>query len=151
MFFEFKGTLADLLPTCMWKILINTFGFSIGLFIQKKKREREQKHGILGGLVSGVRFGMQLSETTDIHWPSISSFLFPHQCIPPPSGSYTLTHSPANSVAHSPLCLFCAGVATSLESAVLSLFFRREEGRNTLTEKAVFHSQCLETYKCTHM
>lgn len=54
MFFKSGGTLADLSPTCIWTLLINSFLFFIGLFVQKKKkkkqgervREREKKHGI---------------------------------------------------------------------------------------------------------
>lgn len=56
--------------------LINTFGFSMVLFAQKKKkREKEQQRSILGGLVSGIRFGMHLSEATDL-----PRFLHPHFC-----------------------------------------------------------------------
>lgn len=77
--------------------------------------------------------------------PSISSSL----SSPAYPYDFRLSHTPsgasANSVAHSPLCLFCAGVVTSLDSAVLCLFFRRGEGHNTLTEKTVFHSHSLET------
>lgn len=84
------------------------------------------------GLVSGIRFGLLLSGTTAI--PQSSS-----AC---PSSLWAL----ANSEAHSPLCLLCAGVPTSPNNAALCLFFRREEGRDTLTGKAVFFSCSVETH-----
>lgn len=72
--------------------------------------------------------------------------LFSSSDLPIPPPLLTLSWALANSVAHSPLCLFCAGVITSLKNAALCLFLRREEGHATLTEEAVFHSCSLEMY-----
>lgn len=150
MFFKFEGTLADLPPTCMWTFLINTFWFfHRSVCPEKKGRERERDETRHPGRV-GIRSKVWHAAQGD-HRYSIAFSLSPHQH---PSSlllqSLTHSHAPcsasATSVAHSPLCLFCAGVATSLNNAVVCLFFRREEGHNALIGKTVFHSHSMATY-----
>lgn len=123
MFFE--GTLADLRPTCMWTFLINTFRFSIGLFVLKKRERGETWHPGRVGIRSKVwhatqwnhRYSPAFHLLFSLSSPAYpSSFMLLH--------THTLLAGLQQTVSHIHHCLFCAGVVTSLDNAALCLFFR---------------------------
>lgn len=141
MFFKFEGTLAALSPTCLWTFLINTFRFSIGLFVLKKKKKKKRRareeirHPGRVGIRSKVWHAAQRNHrySPAFHLSFLSllttvSLLLQH--------SHTLFAGLQQTVWHiHSYVFFVPGVVTSLDNAALCLFFRREEGRNALTER----------------
>lgn len=77
-------------PTCMWTFLINTFWFSIGLFVLKKREGTETGHPGRVGIRSKAWHAAQWNHRYSLDLPS--PLLPRHQHFPPPSDSHTLTH-----------------------------------------------------------